>query len=65
MPYGVSFIEKEDANETGIVSESLKKRLEMFVRDVAVYGRLLAVQRQLDLAGSDPGFLARHRNKRP
>src|SRR5688500_16418962 len=60
MPYGVSFIEKQDANENGITSDALKARLEMFVRDMAVYGRLLAAQRRADLAWTDPGFLAKH-----
>lgn len=63
LPYGVSFIEKEDVKEDQIVSESFRKRLEMMVHDVSVYGRLLAEQRKLDLAGTDPGFLARYRPK--
>lgn len=61
LPYGVSFIENEDVKEGEIVSEAFKKRLQMMVRDVSVYGRLLAAQRRADLAGTDPGFLARHR----
>ena len=31
------------------------------VRDLRVYGRLLADQRHADLAGSEPGFLAKLR----
>lgn len=61
LPYGVSFIENEDVKEGEIVSESFKKRLEMMVRDVAVYGTVLAAQRRADLAATGPGFLARYR----
>jgi NAD(P)H-dependent FMN reductase len=60
MPYAVAFSEKDDIKD-GLVNEGFQKRLEMFVRDVAVYGAVLAEQRHRDLAGSDVGFLARHR----
>src|SRR6478735_7263278 len=59
LPYGVSFVDNEDIKGDEIVSENLKKRLEMFARDAAVYGRLLATQRRTDLAGTEAGFLAR------
>jgi len=61
LPYGVSFKEDEDVKEAQITSDSLKNRMEMMVRDVRVYGELLGRQRRADLAGNDPGFLARHR----
>jgi NAD(P)H-dependent FMN reductase len=61
LPYAVSCIDREDVNEGEVVSSSLTQRLEMFVRDVAVYGSILARQRQADLAGNDPGLMARHR----
>jgi NAD(P)H-dependent FMN reductase len=61
LPYGVSFVEKEDVNDAEVVSPKLLQRLEMFEHDVRVYGSLLARQRRLDLAGADPGFLARYR----
>jgi len=61
LPYGVSFMEKADVADGKIVSDSLKKRLTMLVRDARVYGLLLAAQRRADLAGTDPGFLARLR----
>ncbi|MEK7686185.1 MAG: NAD(P)H-dependent oxidoreductase [Verrucomicrobiota bacterium] len=64
LPYGVSFVEREDVKNGAVVSEALKGRLAMLVRDVGVYGRLLARQRRVDLAGSDPGFMARLRNRR-
>jgi FMN reductase len=61
LPYGVSFQEKVDVQDGAVVSDDLRNRLEMTARDVAVYGRLLATQRRADLAGTDSGFLARHR----
>jgi NAD(P)H-dependent FMN reductase len=61
LPYGVSFVDKEDVRDGEIVSEALKKRLTMFERDLRVYGQVLANQRLADLAGTDPGFMARHR----
>jgi NAD(P)H-dependent FMN reductase len=61
LPYGVSFSESSDLKDGKIVSEQFEKRLEMFVRDMIVYGKLLAQQRRTDLAGTEAGFLARHR----
>ena len=61
LPYGVSFADNEDVKEGQIVSTSLQRRLEMFIRDVRVYGEILGKQRKADLAGADPGFLARLR----
>ena len=61
LPYGVSFSEDVDVKEGGNLSELLKQRLEMMVRDVRVYGELLGRQRKVDLSGKEPGFLARHR----
>lgn len=60
LPYGVSFVEKQDVVD-GKIAEAFRPRLEMFVRDTRTYGELLARQRQADLAGTDPGFLARSR----
>ncbi len=60
LPYGVAFTE-DNVKDGKIVSDSLKKRLEMLIRDAHVYGELLARQRQADLNGTEPGFLARHR----
>lgn len=60
LPYGVSFSDG-DLKDGKIASETFDKRIEMFVRDVVVYGTILAAQRRADLAGTDPGFLARHR----
>jgi len=61
LPYGVSFAENIDIKEDRIVSESLRDRLAMLVRDIHVYGHLLARQRKADLAGTDTCFMARHR----
>ena len=63
LPYGVSFKEDVDVNGQEIVSPAFEKRLEMLIRDARVYGEVLARQRRADLAATDPGFLARHRNK--
>lgn len=63
LPYGVSFTENVDVREGRVYSDALKKRLEMLIRDVRVYGQILAHQRRADLAGSDPGFMARLRKK--
>ncbi|MEK7780360.1 MAG: NAD(P)H-dependent oxidoreductase [Verrucomicrobiota bacterium] len=61
LPYGVAFAEKQDVIDGKIASDAFKNRLEMFVRDARVYGELLAKQRRGDLAGTEPGFLARSR----
>ena len=61
LPYGVAFSEKEDVKDGEIVSDPLKKRLDMLVRDVRVYGALLARQRESDLTGTEAGFMAKHR----
>jgi len=61
LPYGVAFADEEDVRDGQIVSDGLKKRIEMFVRDVRVYGVLLARQRRVDLGGAEPGFMAKHR----
>jgi NAD(P)H-dependent FMN reductase len=61
LPYGISFTERHDVQDGRIVSEPFKQRLEMLIRDVRVYGALLARQRRADLAGTDPGFLAKLR----
>jgi NAD(P)H-dependent FMN reductase len=61
LPYGLSFMDQADVKDGEIVSDALQKRVVMLVRDVQVYGGLLAQQRRADLAGADPGFLARLR----
>jgi FMN reductase len=63
LPYGVSFSERDDLKDGQVSSETLKKRLEMFAHDSDVYGRVLAQQRRTDLAGQEPGFLARYRQR--
>jgi FMN reductase len=61
LPYGVALSEEADVKDGQIVSAKLKQRLDMMVRDARVYGEVLARQRRADLAGQEPGFLARHR----
>jgi FMN reductase len=61
LPYGVAFTEEVDVKDGQVVSDSLRKRLEMLIRDARVYGEVLAAQRRRDLDGKEPGFMARHR----
>lgn len=61
LPYGVTFVEKSDMKDGQIASDALAARVEMLVRDVKVYGEVLAKQRHTDLAGTEAGFLARLR----
>ena len=61
LPYGVSLTEHVDVKDGQIVSDALQQRLAMLIRDLRVYGELLARQRRADLAATEPGFLARHR----
>lgn len=61
LPYGVAFADKQHVANGQIVNEAFKSRLGMFVRDTRIYGELLAAQRHADLAGTDPGFMARLR----
>jgi FMN reductase len=61
LPYGVSLTEDVDVKDGQIISDALQQRLAMLIRDLRVYGELLARQRRADLAAAEPGFLARHR----
>ena len=62
LPYGVSFTDGPDVKDGKIINKAFKQRLEMLVRDIGIYGRLLAKQRRADLKETGPGFLARHRS---
>jgi len=64
LPYGVSFADQTDVRDETIVSDALRSRLEMMIRDVRVYGEVLARQRRADLASNDAGFMARWRKER-
>src|SRR6266853_5434433 len=48
LPYGVSFADDADIKENRIVSQALRQRLDMLIRDARVYGELLAKQRRAD-----------------
>jgi FMN reductase len=61
LPYGISFADQLDVKEGQIISQPFQQRLLMLVHDIRVYGELLAGQRRLDLLGTTPGFLAKHR----
>ena len=58
LPYAVSFVEKEDVVDGEVASDKFRDRLTMMIRDVQVYGSLLADQRKSDLSGEDPTFMA-------
>ena len=64
LPYGISFVDKEDVKDGAVASEALRKRIEMAVHDICNYGHLIAEQRLRDLNGNEPGFLARYRAQR-
>jgi NAD(P)H-dependent FMN reductase len=61
LPYGFSFADKVDVKDQVIVNDQLRGRIDMMVNDIRVYGELLARQRRADLAGTNPGFMARWR----
>ena len=63
LPYALSFVEGDEVSGGQVVSEKLQRRLDMTLRDLRVYGQMLARQRAADLAGTDAGFMARHRKK--
>lgn len=63
MPYGLSLNDKADLADGKVSNPVFAERLAMFARDARVYGGVLARQRALDLAGKEPGFLARYRGK--
>lgn len=61
MPYAMAFQDKEDVIEGKLLSETFTKRVDMFARDVVVYGGLLAEQRKSDLETAELGFMVRYR----
>jgi FMN reductase len=61
LPYGVSFMAEEDVKHGEKIGPALARRLAMAAGDIAVYGRLLSVQRRADLSSREPGFMARLR----
>src|SRR3954467_2604666 len=61
LPYGAAFADQSEVKDNQIVNEGFKQRLEMLIRDARVYGTVIARQRKADLAGSEPGFMAKHR----
>ena len=62
LPYAVSFNDKEDIADGEVKSEYLKDRLQMLVSDAQSYGKAIAAQRENDLRGDTPGFMAQIRN---
>jgi NAD(P)H-dependent FMN reductase len=60
LPYGVAFTH-DDVKGGQIASRTLKNRLAMMIRDLRVYGELLARQRHADLGDTAPSFMAKYR----
>ena len=63
LPYGASVVDHEDVRDGQVVNPAVLQRLTMMTRDIRIYGGLLACQRAADLAGNEPGFMARLRAK--
>lgn len=61
LPYGVSFVDREDLKDGLVASDNLRKRLEMLAHDICAYGKVIAEQRFRDLNGNEPGFMAKYR----
>ena len=61
LPYGLSFSADTDLKDGVTLTQPLQHRVEMLVHDIRAYGLLLRQQRQSDLSGGSPGFLARLR----
>jgi NAD(P)H-dependent FMN reductase len=61
LPYGIAFAENTDLKDGQVASGAFEKRLEMMIRDVRIYGGLIAKQRHADLKCQDHCFMARHR----
>lgn len=61
LPYNVSFTEKVDVIDGKVATDKFQAWLEILIRDTSVYGKLLAAQRQHDLAVNEACFMARHR----
>ena len=55
MPYGISFADGEDVKNGKIAGKKFEERLEMFARDVRIYGEIIAKQRRADLKGPGSG----------
>ena len=63
LPYGVSFVDREDLKDGQVASDTLRKRLDMLVHDLCAYGKVIAEQRFRDLNGNEPGFMAKYRTR--
>jgi len=62
LPYGVGLSES-DFNQHGTPNnDRVSKRLQMFARDITVYGNLISIQRLKDLEGNEElTYMARYR----
>jgi FMN reductase len=64
LPYGISVNAEEDFNEAGEITNSLlDKRIDIFARDLVVYGKLIREQFLRDISsGVSNTFAARYRS---
>lgn len=60
MPYGISVNGEEDFNGTKLTNNKINSRLEMLVRDLAVYGKPIREQFVTDLKGTESKTFAAH-----
>ncbi len=62
LPYGVAVSNDDVDEENRIIRPAKQARLEMFIRDMTVYGRLLTRQRREDLTSDEVRtFMAKYR----
>jgi NAD(P)H-dependent FMN reductase len=61
LPYGFSMSPKTDLAD-GRASPEFVQRMDMLCHDIVTYGTLLARQREADLVGTRPGFMAKYRS---
>lgn len=60
LPYGVAIHSKQDFNAAGeLTNDSLRQRLRLVGRDIAIYGALLVEQYARDLAAGEKETFAR------
>ena len=62
LPYGVSISGVQDFTEGRLTNEKIEKRIKTMARDLVIYGQLIRVQFEQDLAGIESEtFAARYR----
>ena len=64
LPYAVTYADKAEVKDGEVATDAFAQRLDMLVRDLHIYGALIAEQRRADLKSTEPGFMARFRSGR-